>query len=159
MSLDQVWALSYNSKTIDILRNSKYAIPLIQSVHLLGITMLLGSLVILSLRLLGLGLKEFSMRTLVAQVWRWGLWGLGITVGSGLLVFIPDPSRYAANTAFRLKMVLLVGAVLYQFVLFRKAVRSETAERPSRRNAIIAGLALTLWFMVGWAGRAIGFLG
>ena len=159
MSLDQLWQLSYNSKTVDLLRNSKYAIPLIQSVHLLGITMLLGSLVILNLRLLGLGLREFSMKTLVNQVWRWGVWGMGIAIASGLLVFLPDPTRYAANTAFRVKLVLLCTAILYQFFVFRRVVRSEAAEVASTGNAIAACFALTLWFMVGWAGRAIGFLG
>ena len=159
MSLDKIWALSYDSRTIDLLRNSKYAIPLIQSVHLLGITMLLGSLIILSLRLLGLGLMGFAMRTLVAQVWRWGFWGMGFTIGSGLLVFLPDPARYAANTAFRVKVLSLIVAIAYQLLVFRKVVHSDAAETSSRRNTIMACTALTLWFTVGWAGRAIGFLG
>lgn len=159
MSLDQLWALSYNSKAIDVLRNSKYAIPLIQSVHLLGITMILGSLVILCLRLLGLGLRGFSMQTLVAQLWRWGMWGIGIAITSGFFVFLPDPTRYAANTAFRVKMLLLITAILYQSLIFRRVVHAPSAETPSRGNTLAACVALTLWFLVGWAGRAIGFLG
>ena len=100
MPLDSLWKLSYDSQTIDILRNSKYAIPLIQSVHLFGITLLLASTVIFNLRLLNLGLRDLPLPVLAATVWRWAKIGLAIAVTSGAFVFLPDPARYAANTAF-----------------------------------------------------------
>jgi len=159
MSLQHLWQLSYDSKTIDLIRNAKYAIPVIQSFHLFGITLLLGSTVILNLRLLGLGLREFSMSVLSAQLWRYAVAGMLITMVSGILVFVPDPARYAANTAFRVKMILLCVAILFQFAVFRKVVRSVAAERASSSNTIAACVSLCLWFFVGWAGRAIAFLG
>ena len=45
MNLQRLWQMSYDSRTIDILRDSKHAIPLIQSVHLIGIVLLLGAMV------------------------------------------------------------------------------------------------------------------
>ena len=57
MNLTRLWQMSYDSPTIDILRNSKHAIPIIQGFHLLGITLLLGSVVILNFRLIGIGLS------------------------------------------------------------------------------------------------------
>jgi len=159
MSLQHLWQMSYDSHTIDILRNSKYAIPVIQSFHLFGITLLLGSMVILNLRLLGIGFRQLPMAALSRQIWPWAIGGLLLAIASGFLVFVPDPARYAANYAFRTKMVALCVAVAFQFLIYRKVVRSGTAESRSIRNIAVACCSLVLWFLVGWAGRAIAFLG
>lgn len=156
MPLDGLWKLSYDSHAIDILRNAKYAIPLIQSIHLLGITLLLASTVIFNLRLLNLGLRDLPLPVLAANVWRWAKAGLAVAVVSGFFVFLPDPARYAANTAFLTKMCLLILASLFQFTVFRRVVLGRTA---GTNQSAVAIVSLTLWFAVGWAGRAIAFLG
>jgi hypothetical protein len=158
MSLQHLWQLSYDSKTIDLLRNAKYAIPLIQSLHLFGLTLVLGTTVALNIRLLGFGMRKIKMRVLTRQLWCLAIGGLLLSMFTGILVFIPDPARYAANAAFKTKLVLLALAILFHFTVFRQAVRSE-APSLRRRNALVAALSLTLWFSVGWAGRAIAFLG
>ena len=155
MSLENLWRMSYDSKTIDVMRNSKYAIPLIQSVHLIGITLLLGVIVMLNLRLLGIGLTGLPLPVLYQQLWRWATGGMLVAMLSGFLVFVPDPARYAANTAFVTKMLLLCAAVLFQFTLFRSVASRESAGRAF----VVPLLSLTLWFSVGWAGRLIAFLG
>ena len=157
--LQHLWQLSYDSKAVDVLRNAKYAIPIIQSFHLFGITLLLGGMVILNLRLTGIGFRELSMNSLGRQVWKWAVAGLLIAMASGTLVFVPDPARYAANHAFRTKMILLCAAALFQFTVYRQAIRSQWAGERSRANTVVRCLSLTLWFSVGWAGRAIAFLG
>src|SRR5205807_2066044 len=138
--------------------NAKYAIPLIQSFHLFGLTLVLGTTVVFNLRLLGFGVRRISMAALTNQLWRLAVGGLLLSVATGILVFIPDPARYAANTAFKTKLVILMVAVLFHFTIFRKVV---TAAQPpgGLRAAVIAAISLTLWFSVGWAGRAIAFLG
>jgi hypothetical protein len=158
MSLQQIWEWSYSSKTIDILRNAKYAIPLIQSFHLFGLTLVLGTTVVFNLRLLGFGVRKISMPAITDQLWRLAVGGLLLSITTGILVFIPDPVRYAANTAFKTKLVILVMAILFHFTIFRKVVRANAPPAP-RRAALIAAASLTLWFCVGWAGRAIAFLG
>ena len=157
--LQHLWQLSYDSKAVDVLRNAKYAIPIIQSFHLFGITLLLGGMVILNLRLTGFGLRELSMNSLASQIWKWAATGLLIAIASGTLVFVPDPARYAANNAFRTKMILVCAAALFQFTVYRRTLRSQQAGMRSAANTLIGCLSLTLWFSVGWAGRAIAFLG
>jgi len=158
MSLQQIWEWSYSSKAVDVLRNAKYAIPVIQSFHLFGLTLVLGTTVVFNLRLLGLGVRKISMQAITNQLWRLAVGGLLLSVATGILVFIPDPARYAANTAFKTKLVILVLAILFHFTVFRKVVRAN-APPQFRRAALIAAVSLTLWFCVGWAGRAIAFLG
>jgi hypothetical protein len=159
MSLNHLWQMSYDSKTIDILRNSNHAIPIIQAFHLFGITLLLGAVVILNFRMLGIGLKEIRLDVIAKQVWSWGTAGLCLAIVSGLLVFIPDPARYAANTSFLTKMCTLLVAIVFQFTMYRRVVRAEAASPESHRHIAIPVISLLLWFGVGWAGRAIAFLG
>ena len=117
MSLQQIWEWSYSSKTVDVLRNAKYAIPLIQSFHLFGLTLVLGTTVVFNLRLLGLGVRQISMPAITRQLWRLMVGGLFLSITTGILVFIPDPARYAANTAFKTKLVILLAAILFHFML------------------------------------------
>jgi hypothetical protein len=159
MSLQRLWQMSYDSPTVDILRNSHYAIPVIQAFHLLGITLLLSSVVILNLRLLRLGLTGIRLQVIARQVWSWGTAGLILAAVSGFFVFLPDPARYAANTSFVVKMIVLPSAILFQYTVYRRTVQAEAAAQSGERHVILPLLSLCLWFGVGWAGRAIAFLG
>ena len=125
MSLQQIWEWSYNSTAIDVLRNAKYAIPLIQSFHLFGLTLVLGTSVVFNLRLLGIGVRKIAMPVVSNQLWRLAVGGLLLSVTTGILVFIPDPARYAANTAFKTKLVILLAAILFHFTFFRRVVRGQ----------------------------------
>ena len=158
MSFQHIWEWSYSSKAVDLLRNPKYAIPLIQSLHLFGLTLVLGTTVIFNLRLLGLGFRQFALRSISRQLWRLAVGGLLLSVATGILVFIPDPARYAANTAFKTKLAILIVAILFHFTVFRRVIGANPPPVP-RRAAWVAAVSLTLWFCVGWAGRAIAFLG
>jgi hypothetical protein len=147
----------YYSKDYAFIRDSKYGVPLVQSLHLFGITVLLGTTVALNLRLLGLGFKRIPLPLFADQLWPWAKGGIFLTVGAGILVFLPDPTRYAHSEPFQLKMVLLCLALLYQFLVFHKVLRKDPESRPVVRNVAFASVSLLLWFGVGWSGRAIAF--
>lgn len=159
MNLTRLWQMSYDSPTIDILRNSKHAIPIIQGFHLLGIALLLGSMVILNFRLIGIGLSGIKLEVVAKQVWSWGTAGLILAMVSGFFVFLPDPARYAANTSFDVKMCLLLTSIVFQYTIYRRIVKADVAAHVEHRHVALGILSLFLWFGVGWAGRAIAFLG
>jgi len=159
MNLTRLWQMSYDSPTVDILRNSKHAIPIIQGFHLLGIALLLGSVVILNFRLIGIGLSGIKLEVIANQVWSWGTTGLIMAIVSGFFVFLPDPARYAANTSFRVKMCLLLLTALFQYTMVRRTVKAEAAAHTERHHVVLGIVSLFMWFGVGWAGRAIAFLG
>jgi len=147
----------YYSKDYAFIRDTKYAIPLLQSIHLTGITLLLGTTVILNLRLLGFGFRLLPLPMLSEQLWPWTKTGLLLAIVTGIMVFLPDPTRYAHSGPFRLKMLLLCVALLYQFTVFRRIARTDAESRSGIRNAVLAAISLGLWFGVGWSGRAIAF--
>lgn len=93
------------------------------------------------------------------QVWSWGTGGLLLAMASGLLIFIADPARYAANHSFVTKMAVLTVAILFQFTFYRRAVRALPEAEHPWRLVILPVISLALWFTVGWAGRLIVFCG
>ncbi|MFP5391250.1 MAG: DUF6644 family protein [Gammaproteobacteria bacterium] len=139
------------------LRNASPSTVLgIQLGHVLGLILLLTSLLIVNLRLLGLGLRQQSLAQVTGST-RWALWtGAVLAIGSGSLLFLSAPVHYAGNAAFVPKMCLLAGALFVQATLYRAVTHSD---RPSPLLArTTAVLSLTLWFSVGLFGRAIGFV-
>jgi hypothetical protein len=122
------------------------AVLAIQVAHVLGLILLLTSLLVVNLRLLGWGLRSLPLARVV-QATRRALWlGLALTMGSGSLLFLSAPVHYAGNAAFAPKMLLLLAALTVQAILYRRLTRAG------------AVLSLSLWFGVGLAGRAIGFV-
>ena len=138
------------------IQKSTYAFPVLEVLHLMGLTLLLGVVLTLDLRLLGVGLRRQSA-PVVVQSLSPAFWvGLALTLGSGTILFIGEPVKCFFNAAFWWKMGLLVLALAVQTLLFHRAGRTpQDGAVEGRRVAI---LSLALWSGVGLAGRAIGFV-
>ena len=128
----------------------------LQIVHVLGFILLLSALIMLSLRLLGVALKQQPLAHVARDATRLIHGGLIAAVSSGVLMFVSTPRLYYFNWAFELKMVLFLVAVLVQLTLFRGVAASESPSPALARTAV--ALSLTTWFSVGLAGRMIGFI-
>ena len=155
--IDRFVQWCYYSQDYAFIRDPKYGVPFLQSAHLTGITLLLGTILALNLRLLGVGLGRLPLPYLAGQLWPWMKTGLVLTIVAGILVFLPAPTRYAHSGPFRLKMALLCIALLYQFTIFRATVRKDPESGTKLRKIVTASVSLLLWFGVGWSGRAIAF--
>jgi hypothetical protein len=140
------------------IRNSRVAFPIIENFHLFALTVLLGSLVVLVLRQFGLVYRSQPISEVASALRPWNRWSLVIMLTSGLLLFLSEAMKCYGNTSFRIKMLFLFFALLFQFTIYNRTVRSESASAPIG-GKIAAAVALCLWFGVGLAGRAIGFLG
>ena len=147
-----------NTGTIVYIRDSSYGMPAVQSVHLVGLTMLLAAIFVLNLRLTGVSMMDWSLAAVERQLRTWMWVGVTFVLGSGALMFLGNPAKYLASGPFQFKMVCLALAILCQFWLFRRFFRSEPTVRPRLLNIAVAALSLTLWFSVGWAGRVIAFV-
>lgn len=143
---------------IVFIRDSHYGMPIVQSVHLVGITVLLAAMLVLNLRLVGVAMIDCPLPWLARQLRPWAIAALALVILSGLLIFAGTPAKYLASNPFRIKMMALGLAVAFQFGVLRGFVRSDPGSRPWVLNVVAAGLSLTLWFGVGWAGRAIAFV-
>jgi hypothetical protein len=147
-----------NTTAIVFIRDSSFGMPAVQSVHLVGLTMLLAAILVLNLRLAGVSMMDWSLPAVERQLrpWAWG--ATTLVLASGVVMFLGNPGKYLASAPFQIKMASLALAILCQFGLFRRFFRSEPGIRRRSMNVVVAGLSLTLWFAVGWAGRAIAFV-
>lgn len=125
--------------------------------HLFGLILLLGGVVFLSLRLMGLVQRATPTAVLARPVYPVMTVGAVLMIVTGGLIFAGGAEAYFAGTWFRLKMVLLVAAVLFNFTLFRSAVFADEGRFGQSMNVMVGFVALLLWFGVGWAGRAIAY--
>jgi hypothetical protein len=139
-----------------ISKSNHLLIASLQVFHVLGFVLLLAALVLISLRLLNFILSTQTVPQVATQALQLLWLGLALAVGSGTLMFIGSPRHYFYNSAFELKMVLLAAAVIFQASLLRWIIKGEPAGPWLTRVSV--GLSLALWFAVGMAGRAIGFV-
>lgn len=91
------------------LLSSAWAYPALEVVHLSGIALLFGNLVLLELRVFGLG-AALPVRELARLSLGLALAGFSLAAASGLLMFASQPAELLANRAFTLKMLLLLAA-------------------------------------------------
>lgn len=141
----------------DFLRSSIWAFPVIQAVHLLGLCMLGGAVLIVDLRLFGVGLKHQRIDDVIRDARRWMIMGVLLMIVTGILMFLPAAAvRYFINTSFWVKMTTLPIALLFTFgsrELLLRYGRTET----SKWTRLVGAASIGLWFTVTAAGRWIGF--
>jgi hypothetical protein len=143
-------------------RQSLWLFPAIETVHLLGIIVLVGTVAAFDLRLLGWALERTPVSDLARRLLPWAWVGFGIQVVTGALLFSSEAAKMYVNPAFRLKMLLicLAGA---QALIFQLAAGRSLAAWDERAAvpvpARIGGLiSMLLWIGVVAAGRWIGFI-
>lgn len=135
--------------------------PIIQTVHIVGISVVMGSAMLLNLRLLGLALPSHSISEMTSRVMPWLWWALASNVVSGAFFVFGRPIRYFNNPVFTWKMVFLTAAVSLTLFFFLKHRKQESYwENPTRKwsSRAFAVASLCLWLMVISAGRWIAYL-
>ena len=136
---------------------STWLFPLIEAFHLLGLGLTAGSVLIVDLRLLGVGLIKQPAAQLWAGARPWLLGGVTLSVTSGIPLFLSESIKCYYSFPFWVKMTSLFLVLLFTFTVRRRVTRTGlTSDRPllGRFTALIS---LGLWFGVAWGGRWIGF--
>jgi hypothetical protein len=134
--------------------HSAQLIALLESIHLIGLTLLLGSILMVDLSLLGLGIGRAPASRIARELRGWTAAGLAIMLVSGPLILTSEATRCYRTPSFWVKMALLGIALIFHFTIHRKVVFEEPpAPRPSTRWT--ACLSLGLWICVALAGKAI----
>ena len=144
------------------IRDSLWEFPAIETVHIFGIIILVGSTSILDLRMLGLAFREDPVSKLAHRYLPWTWSGFAIQVVTGILLFSSEADKMYGNIAFRLKMLMIALAGLNALVFHVTAYRSvgtwENA-RVAPLSARFAGtVSILLWFGIVAAGRWIAYV-
>jgi hypothetical protein len=138
--------------------------PAVETVHILGIALLFGSIAVLDLRLLGVS-RAIPVRLLARHVLPWSVASFLLIVPSGLLMFVAHASDFISSPLFAVKMCLimaaLLNAALFHAITFRTVDVWDSQEMrnlPPPPSARLAGaLSLLLWASVITCGRLLAY--
>jgi hypothetical protein len=136
------------------LNNNEWSFPLLEIIHIVGFAIAIGSIFMVDLRLIGIGMKRQLSSQLAKDLGPWTLGGLAAVLISGPLIFTSDPNLYLNNFSFQFKIVALLVAILYQYTLHRKVAMSD----PSPVVGALVGIfSVALWVSVVAGGLFIAF--
>jgi hypothetical protein len=130
-----------------------WAYPALESVHIIGIALLLGNLVMLELRVFGRG-AALPVRDLARLSLSLMATGLTLLAASGLLMFASQPAELLANRAFTLKMLLLFAAACNAAWFHGRG----SLDRLDGMARVLMGISTLIWLMVVACGRAIAYM-
>lgn len=136
------------------LNNNEWAFPLAEIIHIASFAVAIGTITIVDLRLLGVGMRRQSSAQLLKDTTPWTLAGLAIVLISGPLIFSSDPNMYLNNPGFQFKMWALLAAIVYNYTIHRKVAKSNPSPMLGK---LVGGVSLALWVSVVFGGLFIAF--
>lgn len=146
----------------ETVRSGDVIFPWLESVHVLAVALVLGSIAVVDLRLLGLGSVNRPVTTLVRQVLPITWLAFAVAVVTGAAMFISNAVEYAKNLPFQLKLLLLalagINMLAFHFVTYRDVSHWSEARRPPLAARIAGAFSISLWMAIVTLGRWIGFV-
>ena len=139
------------------MRGSPWLFPAIASVHLLGLAMLGGAVLVVDLRLLGLGLTRQPLAVIGRAAEPWLKASVLVMLSTGLFLFMCFATKYYYLAAFWVKVTCLLTALIFTFSIRRRVVMAEEAKDDTLQGKVVAVVSLTLWMTIALGGRLIGF--
>ncbi|SRR5881397_790211 len=157
MTLLQLFEWLQYSSLLTAMRNSTWIFPVIASIHLMGLALIGGSVLLVDLRLLGFGMRNQPLAELSRDAERWLVVSLAILLPTGIFQFMCfAATKYYYMKAFWIKMSALLLALLFTFIVQRRVVMAGDTHRDPVWNKLVASVSLVLWGTVAIAGRWIG---
>jgi hypothetical protein len=144
-----------NTPVALLVAESTWGYPTFETMHTIGMALLIGSLGLIHIRILGFKpeLPLFETRKLLPLAW------LGFTLNaiSGTLLFTSDAVTFFASYTFRLKMILIILGGINAGLIGSKVFASATAGTPTSGVKWLAGASLVFWFGAVICGRLIAY--
>ena len=157
----QLWliaAIEKHSPVADLMHTA-WGWPIAESLHFIGLSLLIGAIGTFDLRLLGI-----ARRVPIATMHRlvpWGILGFAINITTGLLFLLTEPDQYILNPSFHLKLLFLAiagtNASVFYLTSYRQVFGASPALDAPRRAKVIAAVSLCAWIAVIICGRMLTF--
>ena len=161
MSLETLLLWLQDTAIATEIRENEVIFPWVEAIHVLAITVVVGAISIVDLRLFGLASMDRPVGKLTRSVLMFTWIAFALAALSGSLLFAANAVTYAGNFFFRGKMILLFFAGLnmmaFHLMCARHMQKWGAGMTPPLGARIAGGLSLTLWICVVGFGRWIGF--
>jgi hypothetical protein len=148
--------LSRTAPSVFIQNHNSWAIPTIQSIHIVGIAIVLGSVFMIDLRLLGWAGMDQTVRQTSNRFGPWLTGSLWLMLATGILMVIGEPVRELITFSFWLKMLLVAVGTLIA-VIFKRTVRKRELDSAGRPLKSLAVLTFLIWAAIIVLGRLIAY--
>ena len=153
--------LASTPPSVFIQEHNAWAVPAIQTVHIVGIALVMGSVLMIDLRILGLAWTDHTLRQTTSRFGPWLTGSLWLLLATGLLMVVGEPVRELVSFSFWLKMALVaigaVVAVAFQRALRRHEQQWEGTLVHSPSIKALAILTFLVWVGVIFLGRLIAY--
>jgi hypothetical protein len=150
-----------DSGIADSIRENDSLFPTIESIHVVAICLVIGSILVLDLRLLGFASTNRPVGRLSRAVLPVTWTAFAIAASSGFLLFISNATKYLANGYFDAKIILICAAglnmIVFHLVSAKDLPQWEKQTSPPLRARVAGALSILLWIAVVACGRWIGF--
>jgi hypothetical protein len=140
-------------------REVGWAFAVIESIHLLALSVIGGAVLLVDLRLLGFGLTKQPVAELSREAQRWQDVSFVFMLVTGVALFTSEATKCYYSTPFWFKMITLMMATIFTYTIRRWVVRAPEGRVGRPVASMVALTSLALWFCVGAGGRWIGFSG
>ena len=134
--------------------------PFMESLHVLSLAIMLGAILMVDLRVVGVAAQRYSISSLKRELVPWSAAAFLVVNITGVAMFITRASRHVENPAFQIKMLLLflagVNIAYFHFYALRTVSRWDTQARAPASARLAAAASLLLWIGVTLAGRWVG---
>lgn len=159
--LDAFFNWLHDTALAETIRASPLLFPWVESIHVLAIALVVGSIAAVDLRLLGLASRSRPITRMIDDILPLTWVAFAIAVLTGVTLFSSNAIQYAHNTPMRLKMLLLAIAgtnmLVFHFVTYRSVAAWDEAPRTPLPARLAGGASLVLWVGIVAFGRWIGF--
>jgi hypothetical protein len=150
-----------DSSLTDFLASSSWIVPLTQTIHILGISIVMSASFLMSLRTFGLFAPKQPIASIAARFLPWLWWAMPVLLLTGSLLILAEPKRELLNPTFRIKVALVLIATITTAIFQKRLIRADHAEgRAGARhigNKAMAAISLVVWIAVLVTGRMIAY--
>jgi len=161
MNISEVLKSIENTDIASSIRASLFLFPMLESIHVMGLALVFGTVAIVDLRLLGLASTHRPFRRMASDTLKWTWIAFTITFVTGGLMFTTNATVYFHNPVFQAKMALLllagINMGIFELTSGRSVRQWETSATPPVAAKTAAVISLALWIGVIFLGRWIGF--
>src|SRR5262249_54912619 len=139
-----------------------WAFPIIECIHIYSMVSLIGLLAAFDMRLMGFAISGHARKRpvpeLASVVLRWIWLPIAVNFITGVLMFVPNAVTYSANSAFQLKILLVVLGLGFHLPIVVKAAKWEDATEAAVGMKVVSALFVLIWFGVIVSSRWIAYV-
>jgi Family of unknown function (DUF6644) len=140
------------------IRESSFAFPILECIHLYSMVFLIGIVSAFDLRLMGVSIEDQPLSHYSKLVRRWVWLPLSVNTVTGTLLFMSKPTEYSANMAFVVKMMFLFLGVAYHAIIVRRSARWNNLATMPAGVSVLGGISLVFWLGILASSRWIAYV-